>query len=319
MAWGRHRLSPRGLFIILLIASVVSLWLPSEWGDALKHPVQVLVPGDDLVYGLSHLAARSTAALGDKDRETRMEREAMLHELASQAAAAEELREEVKRLQGIRSTQIPLGVPLLSAKVVAWDIVSWRDSMLVERGSYRGVNWQDWVASRLFVTKGGESGVAEGQAVLARECLLGRVELVSPYMSRVRLLSDVDSPRIQVQIGSRGEKGTEFVDYPCSLRGMGRGRMVIEDVPQQYVEEEKEETQGTEQRRRIRKGDMVFSAGGQLGLPMPLIIGKVAAITEAPKKRLVYTVDVEPAVSMAEIREVFIIPLAPGGVVSVRE
>lgn len=316
MAWGRYRLTPRGFFILLLTASAVGLWLPGEWGDALKHPVQVLVPGDDLVYGLSHRAARSTATLDDKDRAARMEREAMLHELASQVAVAEELREEVRRLQGIRASQVPLGVPLLSAKVVAWDIVAWRDSMLVERGSYRGVSWQDWVASRLFVTEGGESGVTEGQAVLARECLLGRVEQVSPYMSRVRLLSDVDSPRIQVQIGSRGDKGVELVDYPCSLRGLGRGRMVIEDVPYQYVQVEDGEERAADHRRRIQQGDLVLTAGGQLGLPMPLVVGKVAAITQVPKKRLVYTVNVEPVVSLAEIREVFIIPLAPGGPVS---
>lgn len=295
------------------MASAVGLWLPSGWGDALKHPIQVIVPGDDLVYGLSYQAVRSTTTLDDKNRGARMEREAMLHELASQVAVTEELREQVRQLRDIRETQIPRNVPLLPAKVVAWDIVAWRDSMLVERGSYRGVNWQDWVATRLFVTEGGESGVAEGQAVLARECLLGRVEQVSPYMSRVRLLCDVDSPRIQAQIGSRTDNGVEFVDYPCSLRGMGRGRMVIEDVPYQYVQANDGAEPAAGGQRRIQQGDMVFSAGGQFGLPMPLIIGKVTGFSQDPKKRLVYTVNVESVVSSAEIREVFIIPLTLGG------
>ncbi len=313
MAWSRYRLSARGAFFLLLTASAVGLWLPPQWGDALKHPVQVIVPGDDLVYGMSYHAARSTATLNDRDREARVEREAMLHELASQVAIAEELREQVRQLQGLRASDVPQGVPLLPAKVVAWDIVAWRDSLLVERGSHRGVSWQDWVATRLFVTEGGDSGVAAGQAVLARECLLGQVEQVSPYMSRVRLLSDADSPRIQVQIGSRTGRGVEFVDYPCSLRGLGRGRMVIEDVPYQYVQVDEGEERAAGGFRRIQQGDMVFSAGGQLGLPVPLIIGRIADISKDLKKRLVYTVNVESVVSPTEIREVFIVPLTPGG------
>jgi cell shape-determining protein MreC len=196
--------------------------------------------------------------------------------------------------------------------VVAHDIVAWRDSVLAEQGSYRGVNRGDWVASRLFVSEGRWQGVAEGQAVMAAECLLGRVEQVSPYMSRVRLFSDVDSPRIEVQIGGLRGGEMQFVDYSCSLRGLGRGRMVIEDVPYRFIEEAGPAASSGET-PRIRVGDLVYSAQGMLGLPIPLTIGKIAALKQDPKKRLVYTLIVEHTVAIDEIHDVFIIPLVPAG------
>jgi cell shape-determining protein MreC len=319
MAWTRLRLSPRAIFVLLLLLSAAGLWMPREWSDAMKHPVQVIVPGDDLLFAIGHGAMESTSRLDDTAREARLEREAMMHELASQIAVAEQLRQENARLRGLREKYVAPALPILPAKVVAWDIVSWRDSLLLARGSSRGAGLQDWVASRLFVNEGGESGVAEGQAVLARECLLGRIEQASPYMARVQLLSDVDSPRIQVQIGAVAGQKVEFVNYPCSLRGMGRGRMVIEDVPYQYVQSDETDEGARGGGRKIRAGDLVYSAADQLGLPVPLIIGKVAGLEKNPKKRLVYTVSVEPAAAIADIREVFIIPIIPTTPVSGRE
>jgi cell shape-determining protein MreC len=311
MAWTRLRLSPRAIYVLLLFLSAAALWMPREWSDSLKHPMQVIVPGDDLSFALSQGAVKATSRLEDATGSASIEREAMMHELASQIAAAEQLRRENARLRNLRVAYLSPPLPILPAKVVAWDIVSWRDSLLVARGSSRGVGWPDWVASRLFVNEGGESGVEQGQAVLARECLLGRIEQVSPYMARVQLFSDVDSPRIQVQIGAVAANKVEYVDYPCSLRGMGRSRMVIEDVPYQHVQASTTGEDAGAGDRKIRVGDLVYSAGDQLGLPVPLIIGKVSGLEQNPKKRLVYTVAVEPAVEIAEIREVFIIPVIP--------
>ncbi|HVP13077.1 MAG TPA: rod shape-determining protein MreC [Phycisphaerae bacterium] len=319
MAWTRLRLSSRAIYILLLVLSAGGLWMPREWSDSLKHPMQVIVPGDDLSFAISHRAVESTSRLQDTAREERLSRDAVMHELASQIAVAEELRQENARLRGLREKYIPPAVAVLPAKVVAWDIVSWRDSLLLARGSSRGVGWQDWVASRLFVDEGGESGVEQGQAVLARECLLGRVEQVSPYMARVQLFSDVDSPRIQVQIGAVMGNKVEFVDYPCSLRGMGRNRMAIEDVPYQYIQTDETGESPAGTGRKIRVGDLICSAPGQLGLPTPLVIGRISRLEQNPKKRLVYTVAVEPAATIADIREVFVIPIIPTSPTSARK
>jgi cell shape-determining protein MreC len=302
-----------------MLASAAAQWLPREWSDSLKHPVQVIVPGDDLIFAVSHAAMESTSRLDDATREARVERDAMMHELASQIAVAEQLRQENAKLRHLREKYVPPAMPILPAKVVAWDIVAWRDSLLLARGRSRGIGWQDWVASQLFINEGGETGVAEGQAVLARECLLGRVEQVSPYMARVQLFSDVDSPRIQVQIGAVAANKVEYVDYPCSLRGLGRGRMAVEDVPYQYVQADSESDSAGGKTRKIRVGDLVFSGPDQLGLPVPLMVGRVSGLEKNPKRRLVYTLAVEPAVSITDVREVFVIPIIANSPLSVRE
>lgn len=305
-------------FGVLMVLSAASLWLlPKEWSDALKHLGQPMVWLEDWLYRAAHSSGRSLNQLGKGDSDESAQSPALIHMLASQIAVADELRQENARIRALRDTFVPPGVPLLPAKIVARDIVEWRDSVLVERGSSRNVRRKDWVASRFFVNQGRVQEVAEGQAVLAGECLLGRIEQVSPYMSSVQLLTDIDSPRIEVRIGSLRDTVFEFIDFPCSLRGIGRGQMAIEDVDYRRVREVDPE-QG-DIRRRIKLGDLVFSAPGQLGLPMPLVIGKIVEFKEDPKKRLVVSLVVEPSVTIEQLREVLIIPLVPPERVPIRE
>lgn len=322
MQWPEYRLTKRGVYILLMLASLASLFLlPRSWSDALKHAGQLLVPAQDATYKAAHLAGESLSELDASTPPAVVELQGVQHELASQAAAMEQLREENARLRGMREALLPPSVPLLPAKVVARDIVAWRDTVLVERGSSRGVRYRDWVASRFFVDHGFTQGVSEKQAVIAREGLLGRVEQVSPYMARVQLFSDVDSPRLEVRVGAATSGGKfEFVDYPCSLCGQGRGRMAIEDVPYQYVQESSEPTSGpAAPHRRISVGDLVLSEPGQMGLPEPLVVGRIVELQENPRKRLVYTLIVEPVVELGRVREVFVIPLVPPERVPIRE
>lgn len=318
MPWIRYKPSKRAVFGVLMVLSAVALFLPRHWSDALKNAGQLLVAPMDWLYTLSHGAAASLSDIDPARNEDRIRQQALLHELASQVGVAEQLREENARLRALRDGYIPRDIPLLPAKVVARDIVAWRDSILVERGSSRGVRRKDWVASRFFVNQGLVAGVSKGQVVLAKECLLGCVEQVSPYMARVQLLSDVDSHWIEVRVGAVTDGTFEFVDYPCTLRGLGRGRMTVNDVPHQYVQAVADRASGDE-RRRIRIGDLVFSTPGQLGLPEPLVVGKVIELREDPKKRLVVSLLVEPAVAIDEIRDVFIIPLTPVDRLPIRE
>ncbi len=310
MDWRRYKPSQRGWFISLLLLSGVALCLPARWSNAFKHIVQIMVPAEDLLYATSHRTVQSMKHISDGDTFELTEREGLVRELAAQYALAEQLRKEMADLQSLRNGCAPLSIPILPAKVVARDIVASRDSLLVEQGTFRGIGWRDWVASRLFVRQGYENGVDPGQAVLTRECLLGRVEQVSPYMCRVQLLSDVSSPPIEVKVGAVVDGKPRFVDYACSLHGRGRREMVIKDVPYMHVQVDGEE--GTEpEAKRIGIGDLVYSAPGQLGLPVPLIIGRVVAFETNPKKRLVHTVVVEPAIEIEDLRDVYIIPIVP--------
>ena len=319
MSWLPRKLSKRTVFSILMLLAAASLFLlPKEWSDKVKDIGQPMVWLEDWLYRGTHAAAASITELNAANAAADRERQALQNMLGSQILLAEELWEENARLRAIRDDSVPGVVPLLPAKVVARDIVEWRDSLLIERGSSRGVRRKDWLASRFFVDRGQMQGLSEGQAVLARECLLGRVEQVSPYMAGVQLLSDIDSPRIEVRVGTLRETTFEFVDYPCSLRGLGRGRMVIEDVPYKYAYGAPDPEQGDVQ-RRLQVGDLVFSAPGQLGLPVPLVIGKVVEFKEDPKKRLVVSLMVEPVVPVDQLRDVFVVPLVPPERVPIRE
>ncbi len=309
----RYRPSPRAVFVLLMLLSVAASWMPPDWTNALKHVVQIVVPAQDTIYAICYRGSQSARQLRPAGSDGETETRALQHELASQAATIEQLRQEITDLRDLRAQHLPPGVPILPAKVVAWDSVAARDALLIERGSFRSVGWRDWVATRLFVAAGGEQGVNVGQAVLARESLLGRVEQVSPYMSRVQLLSDIDSPRIEVRIGDVSSEGqVTFVDYACSLRGAGQGRMLVEDVPYRFVQEGDDPEAASDQ-ERIRVGSLVYSAPDQLGLPAPLVIGRVSRIEKDTKNRLVYNVTVEPEASRDQIREVFVIPLVPLG------
>jgi len=305
------RLSRRGVFVILLLLSAVALLLPPRWTDPAKHVAQLLVPPQDLLYGAAHRAARSLDRLEpstDGDSAEQLA-EARL-ELASLSARLQQLQAENEMLRAVRAVSLPPAIPILPAKIVARDVAAWRDSIIVARGSSRGASWHDWVSARFFVDKGHTSNVAEGQPVLARQALIGRVEQVSPYVSRVQLLTDVDAPRIEVRIGSGSGAAMQFVDYPCSIRGGGRQTMLIEGVDYRYIEAASTPSR-EDGRRRIQPGDLVFSSPGQLGLPGPMLIGKVSRLEEDPKKRLVYNLIVEPMVKLDDLREVYLIPLVP--------
>ncbi len=308
----RLKLSQRTIFILLMIFAALAMLAPRGWTDPIKHVTQVVVPAEDLSFSASHKAAARLEEL-DREAEARHDNraEVLMRELASEAALSDQLRKENDRLRALREEyRIPPSVPILPAKVVAHDIVAWRDSALIQRGSLRDVSFKDWVTSRLFLDQGAATGAGEGHAVLAREALIGRIEQVSPYMSRVQLFSDVDCPPIAVQIGSIDGTLVRLVDYPCSLRGEGRGRMKIADVPYKYIQTE-DSTTSAEQPPRIKPGDVVFSAPEHLGLPVPLAIGRVESVEGNPKKRLVYDVHVVPVVSLKELRDVYIISTVP--------
>ena len=302
-----YRPSKRTVFVGLMALSAIAVFLPPWVTDASKHGTQLLVPLQDAAYFATHWAARSVADIGDAGGANGTPDQALMNEIVSQAGMIEQLREDNERLGGLRKKAIPFA---LQVQVVARDIAAWRDSLLVERGSELGVHREDWAASRIFLNQGALNQVQEGHAVIAREILLGRVEEVSPYMSRVQLFSDLDSPPIEVRVGSMGDGKFAFVDYPCSLHGRGRGEMVIKSVDYRYIDGQAESSED-DGKRRIKVGDYVCSAPGQLGLPQPMVIGRVTEISRDPRRRLVFDVVVAPAIDIDQVRHVNVIPLIP--------
>lgn len=315
MAWNRYRPSRRAVFAVLMVASAAALLLPAGWTDPLKHVVQLLVPAQHAVDHLGRQASASIADLDDDPVVRRLEREkqALMDARISQDALIDQLQTDLRKLSALRrDNYIPRSTPLLHANVVGRDIVALRDVVLLSRGSTRRVGRQDWVASRFFVDQGRTSGLSVGQAVLARETLVGRVELVSPYMSRVQLFSDVDARPIEVRIGNLADNKLETVEYVCSLHGRGAGEMVIPDVPYGALHTEDASEWGATG-RRIRPGDFVYTAPAQLGVPVPMVIGRVDHFEVNPKNRLVYDVIVKPIAAADALDDVYVIPVVPVG------
>lgn len=301
-----YRPSKKAVFAWLMTLSAIAIFLPPEVTNASKHSTQLLVPMQDLVYFATHWTSRSVSRNVQTQEKKQQAEDALIRQLISHAATIEQLREENLRLGALRNKAIRRA---MLAQVVAQDATGWRSSLLVERGSELGIHRKDWVSSQLFIDQGRVNDADEGQAVIAREVLLGRVAQASPFMSRVQLLTDVDSPPIEVRVGGLDDGRPEFVDYPCSLHGRGSGKMVIRDVEHSYiVSEDRAKEDG---KRRIRVGDYVCSAPGQLGLPEPMVIGRVVAIEADPKERLVYDVVVESTISLDAVRHVHVIPLIP--------
>lgn len=317
MTYGGAKISRPALFGILMAASAVAVLLPPRWTTPLKGVAQLLVPAQDVARSAAHLASQSVERVGRVDEGAGHTVDSLTMELASVAAALEQARAENERLRAMRNGQLPQAVPVLPARIVARDVVAERDSALIARGSARGVNSGDWVTARFFIDAGTRAGVDVGHAVLTEHCLLGRVEQVSPYMARVQLFSDLDSPRVEVRVGAMEGKALKFVDYPCSLRGAGKQRMVIDGVDYRIVNVGEDEGRGA--KRRIGIGDLVFSAPGQLGLPQPILIGRVVTMTEDARKRLVYNIEVEPIKAVDETRDVFVIPLVPTMPIPIRD
>lgn len=323
MWWHRYRLSRRSVFGILMSASALALLLPPRWTDGLKHVVQLLVFSQDAVHRTTRAALAPLAGIveGDEAREADRERTALRNALGAMQGEIDQLRRQNRELAGLRDNYIPRPLPLLRANVVARDIAAWRDVVLVSRGSSRGVAKADWVASRFYVDHGTLSGLDPGQAVLARETLIGRVEFVSPYMSRVQLLTDIDARPIEVRIGAPDKTGPGAprfvtVDYVCSLRGRGAGEMVISNVPNKYVDSDGEEGNAAG-KRRIRIGDQVVTAPGQFGIPTPMAVGEVVRFEEDPEERLVWDVVVRPLVTPEQLAEVYVISAIASGLVPI--
>jgi len=306
MRLASYRPSKKAVFTALMAISAVAVLLPPRYADAAKHTTQLLAPLQHLVYSATHWAAHTLpqdAGTPTDDGQA----EVILRQLASQAGLIEQLEAENERLGAVRTRAIPRA---LAAQVIAHDIAQWRDSLLLERGAELGVRRKDWAATHLFLNQGFLNDVGKEQAVIAREILLGRIEFVSPYTSRVQLFADVDCPPIEVRVGGLRDEVFAFVSYPCILHGCGRGKMIIRDVDYRFVENDAHATE-EDGVLRIRVGDHVCSSPGQLGLPQPMVIGFVTAVTADPNRRLVFDLTVEPAADLAAVRHVHVIPLIP--------
>ncbi|MBN1341846.1 MAG: rod shape-determining protein MreC [Phycisphaerae bacterium] len=324
----RLRLPSRNsVFAFLMAVSVILILLPNRWTGGIKHLRQILVPFQDSVYrassGSLH-SSESPAPVTVQEYESLLKQlEGKRNEIVSLHMMIREMDAERPEIRLILDKLLDRSATrqarIVPARVIAADPSTWRDTFLLNAGKRKGARSDAWIASRRLVDSGTEDGVELGMLVLAREYLLGRVEEVTPYTSRLYLLSDTDS-KVRVWIGR--VQGDRFGVLPSAeavragqrwaepgqensflLMGYGGGKMIVDGVHEDYVNA-----------GAIAKGDLIVSAGTSATLPLVMVIGHIDAIQDDPAQRQLRRLIVQCPINTAHLRWVYIVdapPMAP--------
>jgi len=305
MARSRRRVQKRnrrGWLGALLIVALIGLLMPKALTDRFISLVQVIVPFQDWSTRTADGAA--DLAFGESDVPTpaeaqrlKLENAALRHRLAALSTAHEQLSTDFASVAGIRHQGLHQG-RLIPARVLAADAIPWRDSRLVNAGTLKGVRADAPVASNHFsLATEDPDELADGQAVLAGEVLVGTIEQVGTHTARVRLLTDRQTP-LKVRI-ARPEQG-EFLPLEAEfwLVGTGGGRLEVRDVNHRFI-----------RAGSIREGDVVLSDPTNPNLPVALTVGTISAVHVDPESPLLYRLTVEPPIKAADLRTVFVVDL----------
>jgi cell shape-determining protein MreC len=306
--------SKPAVFAMLMALSGLLILLPREFfGSARSMTQLVALPGQYAVTrateGVSQSADRLRAQVvpAQAHNDLLKAKQAVENENLSLREENQVLRNLVNELQQIRRRpQFPANGKLIPARVVGWDAVPGRDSMLLLKGRSPEVKIGDWVTSRLAIQAGTDTGVTDDARVLARQNLIGWIEQTSPYMSRVVLLSDRYANRVwRVHIAKRrpntepqyvmdGELPADF-----ALEGIGNGEMRLLDINARLIE------QG-----EIREGDVVTTDGHDARLPLAMVIGDIARLDRIKKQPLLYHAVVRHRVDPKSVSEVFVVDVS---------
>ena len=297
----------RKLFVATaIVISAAALIAPRSWTGGLISAVQVLVPFQDaagLAADTASGAVSSSSAPIPGHVHDALEREksALQHHVAALTERITRLEQENAILTGIRlrdfdSSRIGVRGRLLPARIVADDMLPWRDSALVNVGTLRGVRVGAPVTSRgLLLDRGREDGLRDGMAVLLSETLIGLVdENLGTHTARVRLLSDVTA-KMRVRIGRFADDAFVLADQDFLLIGRGKGRMEIHDVDRRDV-----------QSNIVQIGDLVLADPSDGAIPAALTIGKISAIKPDHENPLLSILIVESPTSRHSLRRVFV-------------
>jgi len=309
---GRRRFNKRTLVGVMLAGAALALFLPSAITGRLINLVQVLVPLQDgftrAADGAGGLLHSDGEPVPPAEHERLLKQnEALRNTVASLSNRIQVLEEDNRQLTGLRDRGLgPRGV-LIPARVIAGDLLAWRESGLIDAGTLRGVAAGAAVTTRTMTLDAGSSdGLGDGMAVLAGEALVGWVEHVGTHTARVKLLSD-PACQMPVRIGRQFDEGFQIVPAQFWLQGAGAGRMHVIDVDHRYVEE----SAGGEP--DVAVGDVVVTDAEDPSLPVPLplgvVIGTITELARNPDNQLLYTLTVRPALP-GPLRSVYVLDLS---------
>lgn len=283
--------------------------LPVQITSHLGNLLQVLVPFQDAVgRSADRLTEMATADEGEGAAGVRRRMAALQSAVVSLAAQNRTLRREYETVTGIRGRGLGDRGRLIPARVVADDVLAWRESRLILGGTRRGISTGDGVLSRHFlVDVSSDDGAEVGMGVLAVEALVGVIVHAGTHTSRVKLLSD-PATRMSVTIGRvegsrRSRSGLGGATFSSAgaqfwLVGVGRGRMEVREVDRRYVDE-----------GSIAIGDVVLTRDDDPYLPPSVTIGTISEIVRHPDNGLLYNLEVTPAVDPSRLRRVYVVDI----------
>ena len=310
MPSARPTLTRLRLFWLLMGLSTLTLFLPRNYTDWLRAPTQLLVPGQYVVWAGAAAVARVAGGAekpvlnADQALALQNENDGLFQHVLMLNSLVQQLQQERAVLLRLHSIDSLGRYRLIPARIVAWDIMASRDLMIIDQGRAKNVARNDWITTRRFLDVGQENGVpvGDGLAVLAGEYLIGRVELVRDFTSRVRLFTDRTNPFEHVRIRFARREGDRLT-FPVSeseftLEGVaGSDEMQVTQVERKLWDN-----------KRIRPGDLVVSSPNEPNLPGSLVIGRVLGdARNSQDNPLLCTVRVGWPFDWASVRQVYIV------------
>jgi rod shape-determining protein MreC len=203
---GRYRTPLLLVLILLLVFSVLSLSLKRS--PALSK-VQGLVismtaPG---LEGLEHVGRSAKqiwqgyfSLVGVRRQNVEMQRQ--LEEYKQREVRFQEAQEALTRLEGLLDLKRQVALPVIGARVIAYDPTLWSRSAIIDQGKAQGVK--------------------DGLPVLAPQGIVGRIVGVYPEYSKVMLIVDRKSS---------ADAMVQRTRVRGMLKGKGGNRCSLEFVP----------------------------------------------------------------------------------------
>ncbi|MEN6428619.1 MAG: rod shape-determining protein MreC, partial [Phycisphaerales bacterium] len=160
----------------------------------------------------------------------------------------------------------------------------------VELRQARIIAMPDATQTQLFVNRGSEDNVAQGQLVVSlsdpgdaeESCVIGTVSDVAAGTAKIRMITDRVS-RIFVSVANVNVRGT--------LEGLGDGTARITMITREH---------------KISKGDPVYTEK-QAGLDVPVITARVTGCEVDRENPFFWDIRVEPVCDVATLSEVVVV------------